>query len=212
VTGEEVALVSLRGVEPAGKPAAQNIAAERAPDPAPSADPPPWAMANYTSDAADKAITPPVLPQPRTAGPPRSVPRVAASPIQPVPAAVAPPPPAPAPAPPPVVTAPPPATPVAVTPLDRDEVNAMLVRARTFLSSGDVAAARVVLRRAAASDDPQAALALGGTYDPSVLKKLGIISFHADPAQAREWYRKAAALGSADASLRLDQLMQTADH
>jgi TPR repeat protein len=83
----------------------------------------------------------------------------------------------------------------------------MLVRARTFLSSGDVAAARVVLRRAARSDDPQAALALGGTYDPSVLKKLGIIAFHADPAQAREWYRKAAELGSADASLRLEQLV-----
>jgi TPR repeat protein len=93
--------------------------------------------------------------------------------------------------------------------LDRDEINAMLGRARNFLSTGDVAAARVVLRRAAASDDPQAALALGGTYDPSVLKKLGIISFHADPAMARDWYRKAAALGSADASLRLEQLVQT---
>jgi TPR repeat protein len=171
-------------------------------------------MANYTSDAADKAIAPPVLPQPRTAGPPRSVPRMAApTPVQPAPAVVAPsPPPAPAPVPPPVVAAPPPAIPVAATPLDHDEVNAMLVRARTFLSSGDVAAARVVLRRAATSDDPQAALALGGTYDPGVLKKLGIISFHADPAQAREWYRKAAARGSADASLRLEQLVQTADH
>jgi TPR repeat protein len=97
---------------------------------------------------------------------------------------------------------------VVTAPLDRDEINAMLGRARSFLSTGDVAAARVVLRRAAASDDPQAALALGGTYDPSVLKKLGIFSL-ADPAQAREWYRKAAALGSADASLRLEQLVQT---
>jgi TPR repeat protein len=87
----------------------------------------------------------------------------------------------------------------------------MVARARTFLSSGDVAAARVLLRRAAERDDPQAALALGGTYDPVVLKKLGIISFHSDPAQARAWYRKAAALGSADASLRLEQLVQT-DH
>jgi TPR repeat protein len=85
----------------------------------------------------------------------------------------------------------------------------MLVRARTYLSAGDVAAARLVLRRAAERDDPQAALALGGTYDPTVLKRLGIISFHADPAQARDWYRKAAALGSADATLRLEQLVQT---
>jgi TPR repeat protein len=80
------------------------------------------------------------------------------------------------------------------------------VRARTYLAAGDVAAARLVLRRAAERDDPQAALALGGTYDPTVLKRLGIISFHADPSQARDWYRKAAALGSADASLRLEQL------
>jgi hypothetical protein len=215
-TADEFALVDLRAAEPS-KPSVQNFAAERKPDQSPSADTQPsWKMANYTSDTADKAITPPVLPRPRVAGPPRSpvAPRVVTAPsppVQPAPAAVvtpAPPPPVPAPV--PVVAAPAPA-PVAlvVAPLDRDEINAMLVRARTFLSTGDVAAARVVLRRAAASDDPQAALALGGTYDPSVLKKLGIINFRADPAQAREWYRKAAALGSADASLRLEQLVQT---
>jgi TPR repeat protein len=95
-------------------------------------------------------------------------------------------------------------------PLDRDEIDSMLVRARTYLSVGDIAAARVVLRRAAAGDDAQAALTLGSTYDPFVLKKLGIVRFHADPSLAREWYRKAAALGSADASLRLEH-MQT-DH
>jgi TPR repeat protein len=82
----------------------------------------------------------------------------------------------------------------------------MLVRARTFLSSGDVAAARVVLRRAAASNDPQATLALAGTYDPSVLKKLGIMSYQADAAQARQWYSKAEQLGSAEAAARLEQM------
>jgi len=103
--------------------------------------------------------------------------------------------------------APPPAT--AAAPADRDEVAALLTRARTYLSAGDVAAARLVLRRAAERDDAQAALALGGTYDPAVLKRLGIINFHSDPAQARDWYRRAAELGSADASLRLEQLVQT---
>jgi Tfp pilus assembly protein PilF len=92
---------------------------------------------------------------------------------------------------------------------DRDEVAALLTRARTYLSAGDVAAARLVLRRAAERDDAQAALALGGTYDPVVLRRLGIINFHSDTAQARDWYRKAAELGSADASLRLEQLIQT---
>ena len=85
------------------------------------------------------------------------------------------------------------------------------MRARTYLSAGDVASARLLLRRAAERDDPQAALALGGTYDPFVLKRLGIMTFQADPAQAREWYRRAAELGSPDAGARLEQLAQT-DH
>jgi hypothetical protein len=214
---EEYALVSLSSVEPS-KPSTQSAAPERMPDPSPSADQQPWSVANLTSEAATKAAAPPVVPQPRVAaGPPRSpvTHRTAAlpsSPVQPAPAAAVSPAPPPAPVPAPVAAVATPTIPAAAvvsTPLDRDEINAMLLRARTFLSSGDVAAARVVLRRAAASDDPQAALALGGTYDPGVLRKLGIISFHADPAQAREWYRKAASLGSADASLRLEQLVQT---
>jgi len=41
-----------------------------------------------------------------------------------------------------------------------------------------------------------------------VLKRLGIINFHSDPDQARDWYRRAAELGSPDASLRLEQLVQ----
>jgi type III secretion protein C len=187
----EVTRVSPRSAE-LSKPPVQNFAAERTPEPLQSSDPPRSStVANYSSDAADKAIPTP------------------SAPVQPAPAAVitpAPPPPAPAPV--PVSVAPAPVAPV-VAPLDRDEINALLVRARTFLSTGDVASARVVLRRAAANDDPQAALALGSTYDPSVLKKLGIISVRADPAQAREWYRKAAALGSSDASLQLKQLVQT---
>ena len=91
---------------------------------------------------------------------------------------------------------------------DHDEVAALLVRARAYISAGDVAAARLVLRRAAEHADSQAALALGGTYDPIVLKRLGVINFHADTAQARDWYRRAAELGSTDAPLRLEQLAQ----
>jgi TPR repeat protein len=71
--------------------------------------------------------------------------------------------------------------------------------------------ARVFLRRAAEGDDPQAALTLGGTYDPAELRRLGIPNFQsqADPAKAREWYRRAAELGSAAAASRLQQLSKT---
>jgi hypothetical protein len=66
-------------------------------------------------------------------------------------------------------------------------------------------------RYRAERDDPQAAFALGGTYDAMELKRIGIPNFqsHADPAKAQEWYHRAADLGSAAAASRLDQLSRT---
>jgi hypothetical protein len=57
---------------------------------------------------------------------------------------------------------------------DHSEIVNLLARGRAYLSDGDVALARVFLRRAAERHDPQAALALGGTYDPAELKRIGI--------------------------------------
>src|SRR5262249_36564162 len=141
----------------------------------------PWAVANY--NATDAAVgTPPVPLAPRTPSAPRPFAPPPSSrvttPAPPAAVAPTPPPVAPAsiPAPPPAASVPPPkapppatATPVPAPPSstspaaasDRDEIAALLGRARTYLSAGDVAAARLVLRRAAELDDPQAALALG---------------------------------------------------
>src|SRR6266436_6666050 len=200
----DVALVSYpyRGLEPQQKPssAAESAVAQRAPD-APSSGSP-WAVANY--NVTDGVVaTPPATLAPRPPGAPRPPASRVTTPSPAVPAPKAPPPAIATP-----VPALPPQTPSAAA-SERDEIAALLARARTYLSAGDVAAARLVLRRAAERADPQAALALGGTYDPTVLKRLGIVNFQADPAQAREWYRRAAQLGSADASLRLEQLVQT---
>src|SRR5712671_6670437 len=108
----------------------------------------------------------------------------------------------------PAVTAPValPTPPVAAP--DHNEVAGLLARGRAYLSEGDVALARLYLRRAAERYDPQAALALGGTYDPAELRRIGIANFQAqaDMAKAREWYRRAADLGSAAAALRLERL------
>ena len=49
---------------------------------------------------------------------------------------------------------------------------------------------------------------LGGTFDPFVLKSLGVIGVAADALQARNWYQKAAELGSREAPQRIDQLAQ----
>jgi TPR repeat protein len=110
----------------------------------------------------------------------------------------------------PAVSAPPLPTSTAAA-SDHNEIAGLLARGRAYLFDGDVALARVFLRRAAERDDPQAALALGGTYDPAELRRLGIPNFQsqADPAKAREWYRGAADLGSAAAAARLQQLSKT---
>jgi hypothetical protein len=101
------------------------------------------------------------------------------------------------------------APPVSTAPRINDEEMANLVASgRTFLIIGDVIAARLAFRRAADSGDAQAALALGGTFDPLVLKSLGAVGVAADPAKARGWYQKAAELGSRDAPQRLKQIAQ----
>jgi hypothetical protein len=90
-----------------------------------------------------------------------------------------------------------------------EETATLLARGRTYLANGDVAAARLAFRRAAEGGDAQAALALGGTYDPLVLRSLGAVGVPADLAQARTWYQRAADLGARDAPQRLQQLAQS---
>jgi hypothetical protein len=94
---------------------------------------------------------------------------------------------------------------------DHSEIVGLLAHGRAYLSDGDIASARVFFRRAAERGDPQAAFALGATYDPAELRRLGIpnLQSQADPAKAQEWYRTAADLGSAAAASRLDQLPKT---
>ncbi|MGZ8388566.1 MAG: hypothetical protein ACXWVE_10100, partial [Rhodoplanes sp.] len=70
-------------------------------------------------------------------------------------------------------------------------------RGQDFIANGDLAAARLVLRRAADGGDAQAAQLLGSTYDPAVFKQLKVIGLAPDPAQARVWYQRAVDLGSA---------------
>ncbi len=89
-----------------------------------------------------------------------------------------------------------PVTTAAAAEPDRNEVAALLARGRSLLSNGDVAGARALFRKAAEHSDLQAARALAETYDPVVLKHLGVLKFDGDEALARDWYRRAAELGS----------------
>jgi hypothetical protein len=90
---------------------------------------------------------------------------------------------------------------------DSDAVAALLQRARKLAEARDIAAARLVLRRAAEAHSAQAALALGGMYDPNVLRALGVQGVEPDIAEARGWYEKAKEYGSAEAEQRLQTLV-----
>jgi hypothetical protein len=120
--------------------------------------------------------------------------------------------PTPAPAPQPA-TAPPSsntaAAPVTLS-IASDEIAMLLKRGKDAFSTGDLAAARLLLRRAAEAGSAEAALALGATFDPLVIRRLGAIGAAPDPAQARQWYQKAVALGSTTASEPLSQLEASA--
>ena len=90
--------------------------------------------------------------------------------------------------------------------LDADELANLMTRGKALLQSGDIAPARLLLERAAEAGEASAALMVAQTYDPAVLGTQDARNITADPAQARNWYQRAAQLGSVDAQRRLSQL------
>jgi hypothetical protein len=101
------------------------------------------------------------------------------------------------------------ATPAAAKPereLDPEAIKLLLQQGEQFVGSGDLVTARLVYRKAAEAGNAAAALALGATYDPVVLAKIGVRGMGADIEKARSWYEKAKEFGSPDAPRRLEML------
>jgi TPR repeat protein len=90
--------------------------------------------------------------------------------------------------------------------LDPNEIASVLTRGAALMASGDLAAARLVLRRAADAGDARAAMTLAETYDPAILEKLGVHGVVPDLARARGWYEKAKQFGATEATQRLELL------
>jgi hypothetical protein len=109
----------------------------------------------------------------------------------------------------PVAAEPPPAPVPTLRALDREEIAMLVKRSEDLIVQGDIAAARLMLTRAAEAGDARAALVLGSTYESAVLRKLGVLGVAADARQAREWYAKAAEFGSGEAKRRLEQFAQS---
>jgi len=96
------------------------------------------------------------------------------------------------------------------------EPNVDMAQAASYMSSGDaylergdIASARLFYLEAEHSGLPAAMIAIGKTYDPNMLKKLGIKGFAADPDKAAEWYRKAEKAGQAEANQYLTELSRS---
>ena len=84
--------------------------------------------------------------------------------------------------------------------LDPREVDALVKEGQRFVVAGDFVAARLVFQRAAEAGNAAAALALGASYDPVVLARLGVRNVDADASKARAWYQKAKELGASATS------------
>jgi hypothetical protein len=143
---------------------------------------------------APKAVTPAAIAAavPAVAAPPAPPPVVAAPPVAVATAAPA--------------TIPAPPTSDTVRSLDPREVAALIRRGQDLLASGDVQSARLLLMRGAEARDARAALLVGTTYDPALLRQIGADGPLADVAQARSWYQRAKEWGEPDAQRKLEAL------
>jgi TPR repeat protein len=74
-----------------------------------------------------------------------------------------------------------------------DAATSALVQGEKLFAKGDVEEARQRFEQAAKMGMPEAALALGNTYDRVSLAKAGL-NVTGDPTRARQWYRRALEL------------------
>lgn len=162
-----------------------------------------WQAAPNAAPSLATVAPSPVAPRAVTPAPAAAVtPSVVAPPPPPVAAA---PPVTVATAAPPPIAAPQPQA-EAVRSLDPREVAALIRRGQDLLASGDVQSARLLLMRGAEARDARAALLVGTTYDPALLRQIGADGPLADIAQARIWYQRAKEWGEPDAQRKLDAL------
>ena len=84
----------------------------------------------------------------------------------------------------------------------------LIERGNQLMQNGDVSGARLYYESAADKGVWQAALALAQTYDPYELNRWPIIGLQPDLPLARQWYKKARALGANGVNERLQRLDQ----
>lgn len=90
--------------------------------------------------------------------------------------------------------------------LSRQTEDALMERASNQMRHGDGAGARAVYEVLAHYGSPTGTFSLAATYDPAILAKRPTKGLAPDLAMARQWYSKAAELGSMTAYARLKEI------
>lgn len=86
---------------------------------------------------------------------------------------------------------------------DEAEIQRLLGEGKKQLQAGNIAAARLLFRRAADQGHGEAARLLGDTFDPAKLYVLGVKGTTGDMEKAIYWYERADELGDPQAKARL---------
>jgi TPR repeat protein len=87
-----------------------------------------------------------------------------------------------------------------------DEARRLCAEGLAAFAKGDIATARAFFVNAAAAGDVRALVALGDTYDPGTLNRLGVVGLKGDEGRARDYYARAIAAGASGARERLASL------
>jgi hypothetical protein len=87
-----------------------------------------------------------------------------------------------------------------------DEGRRLCAEGLVAFAKGDIATARAFFVSAAAAGDARALVALGDTFDPATLGRLGVVGLKGDGARARDYYARALAAGATGARERLASL------
>jgi hypothetical protein len=97
-------------------------------------------------------------------------------------------------------------SPIATLSIPIDDARRLCAEGLVAFANGDIAAARGFFTRAAEAGDPRALMALGDTYDPTTLIRLGVVGLKGDEVAARGYYSRALAAGVGGARRRLESL------
>jgi hypothetical protein len=106
-------------------------------------------------------------------------------------------------------TTPAPAPLAPLSPKERETALLLVQKGDEHMKLGNPLNARQFYQRATERGLPEAAMALGATYDPVELAQYqGIVTVQPDVNLARKWYEKASELGDRSAAARIQRLSQ----